>query len=268
MKRFLILLLLASPLYATEYNPWFSPLWEFQGRFSYFYDKEKTVQSPKGNFRAPSNDYTLRGSLGITPWPYWNAEVELFFTHTSDIPFSYEAAYGTIRYQWLDDIRGDPFALVTGLTLSFPGNRYLHDFSFTYHGEVNGELHVTIGKEWACRDDWWMRAWALGGWGIANQGSGWLHGIAALEFQPGCFQWSLFSEAIYGLGSNDIIPNQNPFVGFALIDHRTVNVGAIVGYDIGCLGTLSLLGWYNAYARNFVQHSWGLGATFLVPFSL
>jgi len=236
-----------SPLYATEYDPWFSPLWEIQGHFSSLYGRPKTVQSPKANFSAPSNNYSFQSSLGLTPWPYWNGEVELYLTRTSDIPFSYEAAVATVRYQWLDDIRGDPIALVTGVTLSFPGNRYLHNFAYAYHGEINTELHVTVGKEWACHNDWWMRAWALGGWGIANQGDGWVHGIAALEFQPTCFfQCGIFSETLYGFGANDIIADK-PFEGYASIDHRTIDIGGYVSYRLGCLGTLSFLGWYKLY---------------------
>ena len=267
MKRLWLLLLISSSLSATEYAPWFSPLWEFQGQASYSYEHEKTVQSPIGNFPHPSNDYTFRGSLGITPWPYWNVEVELLLTHTSHIPFSYEAALATVRYQWLDDIRGDPLAFATGVTLSFPGKRYLRDFSFAYHGEINGELHAAIGKEWACEDAWKMRFWALGGWGIANRGNGWLHGIAVWEFKPAFFEWGVFADALYGLGPNAIIPDES-FPGYASIDHRTLDIGSYVNLDLGCIGTLSFLGWYNAYARNFILHSWGIAINLLFPFSL
>lgn len=267
MKRLGFLLLLAFPLHATEYAPWFSPLWEFQGQLSYSYDHEENVQSPKGNFRALSNDHTLRSSLGVTPWPYWNVEVEFLFTKTSDIPFSYEAVYGTIRYQWLDDIRGDPIAFSTGITLSFPGKHYLHDFSFAYHGEINGELHATIGKEWTKGREWRTRGWVLGGWGIANRGNGWLHGIAVWEFNLKCFEWGIFTDALYGLGPNDIVPDE-PFPGYASIGHRTIDVGSYLNFDLDCWGTLTLLGWYNAYALNFVLHSWGVAVNLLIPFSL
>jgi len=269
MRKWVFLFLsFLCPLSATEYNPWFSPLWEFQGHFSSLYNRVKTIQSPKASLAAPSNNYSFHSSLGVTPWPYWNTEIELYLSRTSDIPFSYEAAIGTVRYQWLDDIRGDPFALVTGVTLSFPGNRYFHNFNYAYHAEVNAEFHVTAGKEWTCDTDWWMRMWALGGYGIANQGNGWMHGIAALEFQPSCFQYGIFSEARYGFGSNDIIAGQQPFEGYALIDYRTIDVGGFICYQLGCLGTLSILGWYNAYAHNFVEHDWGSAARLLIPFSL
>lgn len=267
MKRLLLLLLFTSSLHGAEYAPWFSPLWEIQGDIGVFYTRDKTVQSPKGSFHDPSHDYTLMGSLGITPWPYWNVQVDVCMSRTKEIPFSYEAVYGTVRYQWLDDIRGDPLALVTGVTFSFPAERYLHSYRFAFHGEVNAELHATIGKEWACGDNWWMRGWALGGLGFANRGNGWLHGIAVWEFNPKCFGWGVFTEALYGLGSQDIIPNV-PFEGYASIDHRTVDVGGFLNYELDYLGELTCLCWYNAYARNFILHNWGLALNLLIPFSL
>jgi hypothetical protein len=267
MKRIWLLLLLITPLYATEYAPWFSPLWEFQGELSYLYKHVLKVESPKGDFNFRSDDQSIRGSLGLTPWPYWNIEVELFLTETSTIPFSYEAAYGSVRYQWLDDIRGDPIALVTGVTLFFPNKRYQRNFSFPYHGDINVELHATIGKEWACGREWSTRGWILGGWGIANKGNGWLHGLAVMEFNPGFFEWGIFTEILCGLGSNDVISSEQ-FAGYASIGHRSVDVGGHLKIDLSCIGSLTILGWINSYARNYILHTWGFGINILIPFSL
>lgn len=262
MKSFFFFILLFPSLFATEYAPWFSPPWEFQARCSSFYQRESRVQTPKGSFHRRSNDSFTQFSLGITPWPYWNAEVELLLSRTDTIPFSYEAALATIRYQWLDDIVGDPCALASGITLAFPGNRYLHNFTFPYHGDINAEFHTTLGKEWRC-----WQAWVLGGFGIANRGNGWLHGILDVEFQQNCWTCGAFTEALFGLGPNDIIPSE-PFPGYASIDHRNVDIGGFVRYQLGCLGTISILGWYNAYAHNFIENYWGIGATLHIPFGL
>ncbi|MCH9690372.1 MAG: hypothetical protein K0U10_06965, partial [Gammaproteobacteria bacterium] len=165
------------------------------------------------------------------------------------------------------DIRGDPISLVTGVTFSFPGSRELRDFSFPFHAEVNGEFHVTMGKEWSCHREWWLRVWALGGWGIANQGNGWLHGIGALSIKPSSLEWGVITEALVGLGPNNITPNV-PFEGYASIDHRTVDLASYLSHHLGCWGTLRVMGWYNVYAHNFLENYWGVGATLLIPFSL
>ncbi|MEZ5314788.1 MAG: hypothetical protein R3E91_01035 [Chlamydiales bacterium] len=259
MKRLSLFLLFFS-LHANEnirYAPWLPPLWEMQKEISYSYSQQKFVQSPKEIFLDPSQCYTLAGHFELTPWPYWNIKMDLLLTQIDPIPFSYQAVYTTIRYQWFDDIRGDPITLTTGITLSFPGKRYLHNYNFPYHGEINSELHATIGKEWTDRNDWWMRGWVFGGWGIANRGNGWLHGIASLEFKPKYCDWGFFTEALFGLGSHDIVLDK-PFVGYALIHHKTINIGSYLHPHLKLVHPLSFVGWYNPYAYNFVFHNWGV----------
>ncbi len=265
MKKIWILLLLTSSLIATESKPWFSPPWELQGQLSYAFEHVHTIDTPNGNFTNTSYNSTVRGSLGVTPWPYWNVEVELLMSRARDIPFSYETFKGTIRYQWFDDITGNPVALATGITLSFPENRYQYNLSFVYPGDVNIELHATIGKELPCGRRWWMRGWALGGVGVANRGNGWLHGLAALEINPRFFELGIFTEALYGLGPNDIIPET--FTGYGAIGYRNVDVGGYLKTS-SLFGTMTYTGWYNIYAHNYPLDSWGFSINLFIPFSL
>ncbi len=268
MKYIKLIALLWVTGYATEYSPWFTPPFEFQSRLSYLYENQTQVQTPRGSFKNTCNESSVHFGLGVTPWPNWNVETELFLTHTNDIPFSYEASYLTVRYAWMDDICGDWISLVTGVTLSFPGDRYLRNFCFNYHGNINTELHATIGKEWAYQKDWITRFWALGGWGIANKGSGWVHGLGVWEYKPiSCIELGVFSEAEYGLGNNDIIPDE-PFRGYASINHQNVDIGGYMNYVIPYWGTLTVIGWYNVYARNYIENYWGAGLSFLFPFSI
>jgi hypothetical protein len=261
-------LLLFQTAYATDYTPWFTPPFEFQGRAGYVYEHADTVQSPLGSFSSPTDNSSAHFSLAVTPWPYWNVETELFLTHTADISFAYEAALVTVRYAWLDDILGDCVTLATGATLSFPGSRFLHIYSFPYHGTVNTEFHATLGKEWACGCEWQTRAWALAGYGIANRGSGWIHGLAAFEYRlHRCTTATLFAETLCGLGDDSIIPFI-PFEGYASISHRNVNLGAALDYALAGCYTLTLLGWYSPYAHNFIDHSWGASLSLLLPFSI
>jgi hypothetical protein len=249
------------------YDPWFPPPLEFQGRMSYLYEHVREVESPQGSFLSPSDNSTMHLGLSLTPWPYWNLEADLLMTRASDIPFSYEAALLTIRYAWLDDISGDWITLVTGTTLSFPGERFLHAFSFDYHGNVNAEFHATVGKEWAHGNDWRFRIWGLAGYGVANRGNPWVHGLGVIAYKPcRCLDGALFSEAVYGLGRHTIIPNA-PFEGYASIGHQAIDIGGMLNYEICYFGTLTLLGWYNVHARNFIENYWGAALSLLVPFS-
>ncbi len=186
------------------------------------------VDTPQGSFPFKSNNATLATSLGLTFWPDWNAEIGLLLTKTSDIGFSYEAAYTTIRYQWMDDLVGDPLSLTTGITLSFPRTAFLHNFSYDYHGHFNAELHATFGKEWGCMGGPLLNAWGLAGVGIAEKGSPWLHGLAVCDFafNP-CLSVGCFLEGVFGLGHDNIIPSTF-FPGYASIGHRSLDLGVFV----------------------------------------
>lgn len=262
------LLLVSVSSFATEYSPWLTPPFEFRGDVGYFYTKDLTVQTPLGRISDLKSVSSCYLNLGVTPWPNWHVETKLLLSGASDLPLSYEASLFTLRYAWLDDIQGDWISMTAGVTCSFPGNRYLHDLRFIYHGNINSEFHVTLGKEWALSEDWLTRIWALAGYGIANRGSSWLHGIAMWECQPiSRLSLGVFAEALFGMGRKNIDPGV-PFTGFGPIDHRNVDLGGEVGYEIPLFGTLTFLGWYRAYAYNCVENNWGVQLRFLFPFSI
>ena len=268
--KFINWLLLFTPACAcaTEYEPWFTPPFEFQGRMGYRYEHSNSVQSPLGSFTKPTRDSSVHLALAVTPWPNWHVEAELFLTHTSDIDFAYEAAWLTVRYAWLDDIAGDCLSFVTGATFSFPPESFLHEFSFPYHGHANAEFHATCGKEWSHGPEWHARLWGLAGYGVAEKGSPWIHGIGVAEYHLApCALLGVFTEALYGFGNTDIVPYV-PFTGYASIGHQSIDLGGYLDYEIRCWGTLKVVGWYRVYAHNYTENNWGTSLTFLVPFSV
>jgi len=270
MRKLLLLLLLSSTLFATEYEPWFGAPWEFHSRLSYTYSHTERVQSPAGSFKYIDNYHEFAGSLMMTVWPDLSVEAELAFLTSDDIDFSYEVFILTARKLWLDDLCGDWISLATGVTMAFPPKRILHDFDFPYHGHVNAELHLTAGKEFrsCCTMEWNWRLWGLIGYGVAEKGSPWVHGL--ITFDQGiseCAHFSLFMELLYGLGGENIIPGV-PFRGYASIQHETIDLGGRYQRELGLLGSLSFLGFINVHARNFTEHSFGVQAALTIPFGL
>jgi len=266
VRKLLVLLLLFSQAYAVDYSPWFAPPWQFQGTVGTRYEHSKKIQSPKGNFNALSNEYFLDMGLAVTPWPYWNVEAEFAMFHSQEIDFAYQVANITVRYAWLDDIAGDPISLVTGVTVALPGNHFLKELTMPYHGNVNTEIHASIGKEFTCRGEWKRRFWALGGWGFANKGSTWVHGFLAWEESlNACMTWSLGSDLLFGLGNEDLI--EADFNGYADIGYQVINLATALNYQIPYVGTLQGIVLYNVYARNFAEHFFGLSLHLIVPFS-
>ncbi|NGX46561.1 MAG: hypothetical protein K940chlam2_01753 [Chlamydiae bacterium] len=267
IRAYLFLLLLCSTAFATNQLPWFGNVWEFEWRPGYTFYQGKSSTVPNEGSRV---NQTLSNSLALTVWPQWNIETELLLTHTLDIDFAYEAFLITGRYQWLDDVVGDPIALTTGATASFPGNRFTHLFHFFYPGDINIELHTALGKQWPIDpcNIWAKRVWGYAAIGFANRGSPWLRARLAYDQHfSKCGSIELFTHYLYGWGS-DSLPTLQPFTGFSSIAYRALDLGAAGNYRLGVFGTFSLEGTYNLYAEKYPEHSYAIKASLLIPFSL
>jgi hypothetical protein len=268
IKLLLLLHLSFLTAWSIDYSPWLTPPFEFQGRLGSAYKHSPFVQSPLGSFSEATHNFSTSFGLGLTPWPSWNVEADILFTQTQDISFTYESIWLIGRYAWLDDVAGDYLSCVTGATLSFPGHRFLHQLSLPYHGQANVELHLTLGKEWRLRCHPSIRLWGLAGFGIAERGSPWIHTLGTLEYLPfphmAC---ALYTEALYGLGKNNIIPFV-PFPGYASIHHQNIDFGGYINYEIRYWGELRVLGWTTLHAHNFIADTWGVNISLLIPFSV
>jgi len=271
IKKLLPIIFLSTTLWATEYAPWFSPLWQFEGRVGYTYSHTERVQSPSGSFTFTNNYHDLFTSLAATIWPEINLEAELAFVKSDTLPFSYETLTCTGRRLLWDEAAGDWISAVVGATLALPSGRILRDYNYAYHGYINAELHVALGKEFSspCALDWSWRIWGLFGMGVAEKGSPWTHGIVTFDQALAHnISLTLFLETLFGGGGGNINPLQQPFGGYASIRHQTVDLGGALHYDMGIYATLTVLGYINLYAHNFTAHTFGCNITLLIPFGI
>lgn len=269
MKK-LLPLLCVLPLHATELSPYFSPVWEPYVRMDYLYQYMDRIESPLGSFNLGNPINNAGFAAGLTVWPQWSAELELLLSSNpaTDVSFSYQATRLTGRYQFFDEACGDLFSIAGGVTLFTVRSSFLTATSCWFHGNFNSEFHLTIGKECLGRDEWWLRFWAYGGFGVANKGNPWWHNIVELDFRPtSSYTISPMMELVYGTGDNSIHPLE-PFPGYAGINHQFVNIGLALRKTGICLGTFSLNGWYNVHARNFPESYYGVGATWLIPIGI
>lgn len=259
MKKLALLFCLSTFCYGADYAPWFCPPLLFQA-------DARALYAHKPFDEAYPDIYSLQAGLRVTPWPYWQLETEIWITSKEALHFQYESALLTLRYAWRDDIQGDPFTFVTGFTLNVPGGPFLHDERFLYPGDVNCELHATLGKEWARNVNWLWRIWFLAGYGVANKGSPWWHFLGTLEWQPvNCLSLGGYSEAFLGLGNEAL---SLPFNGYGPIAYRDLTIGGKITFLISEAACLRLLAWMTPYSRNFVENSWGVTAQLSFPFSV
>jgi hypothetical protein len=268
MIRFLLLFLLCGRLDAFDRTPWLPPLWEFQSQGALAVERQSQLQTEQGEVSLPGTLLFLRPDLALTVWPNWEAEVTLSFVRTPKPSFLYEATFCQLRYQWMNDLEGDPLALVAGLFVALPNSTLLHSRRFLYHGEFNAEAYASFGKEWSWRNDWACHVWALAALGMANRGYPWVHLLAHTDWKPNKqFIVELFGEWLSAFGPHSLNLNK-PFHGYANIHHRTLTIGCQIEREDPLSFNLALKGWYNLYARNFFIHFWGIELLLSRSFSL
>lgn len=135
------------------------------------------------------------------------------------------------------DTIGDPFSSSIGVAFTAPTNQALHDFNRFYYGHYEWEFHAAIGREYAPKIDWEHRTWAVGTFGIADQGSPWLR--LHLAYEGRCFSDRLefFLTGEVGLGRHCFPANRirpcakhrclRHFPGFASIRFRYIDAGVM-----------------------------------------
>lgn len=222
---------------ATELAPWFSEEYEFQSRLSYSYQPYEKVRGDSRYFPYSSHDQIANLSLGITPKTNWNVEIERQGASTKRSNFRLDLFRATGRYLFLDDVGGvDPVSLSLGLTLSVPLACALHDVSLLFRSRLDSELHIAIGKEFACGPCWDYRVWGLLGVGTGVKGAPWLHTILKGEKNfSNRHRLGISAEYIYGSG-NQQITDPFQFQGYSLVAYRGLDLCLDYAYAIPFVG--------------------------------
>ena len=253
---------------ATEYQPWLGNFYEFELRSQFTYQGFNWLASGSKHKKYSSSDLFLNLSLGnALPDPTIGFEFEVTEAKTRRQQGDIDQLKLTGRYLWQDDIAGDSFSLVTGLSYIQAFSRSLKDVSSFHHGLYNAECFVSLGREVSDEIVWGSRKWALFAIGIAEQGAPWLRFY--LDYDKRWFdkhEVSLFLHALWGLGGKRL--HLNDFHGYGLIKHRSVDVGMRYTYVLEYDGNVSLEYSYRVYAYNFPVHAHRVIAQILYTFGL
>lgn len=250
MRRLASLLLLCtfSTLSGTDLKPWFPRYLEIQSSFTYWHQQYSSVSEGDRSKRWRSQDDFFTVGLEAA-YDTLCGELEATLASTKHRHFGADNIRATLRYQILDDILGDTVSLVAGATLSQVFSQALKDVSVFHHGGVEGELHLSVGRESTCQETWSSRWWCVGGVGLGDHGSPWLHGECAWEKNWCDTQFvRLYGIALGGLGGDSL--NVKKFDGYGPIAHRSLDFGAMYRYTFPCWGTLSFTYARRLYAKN------------------
>jgi hypothetical protein len=252
---------------AADLKPWYGGDYELEIRSILLYQNYDGIAAPHHRFRKhTANDVFFTFSVAY-PFQRYYGEFEASLAHTQHQNYRWDCFRVTGLYKWLNEIEGDPFSLVMGLTIIEPFSRAVHDISSFHHGHIEGEAHLSFGKKYGCPcpKDWKFRWWDVISYGVAEEGSPWLREDAAFEhniYDVHCLRY--FLNTLWGFGKNNL-PERH-FRGYGSIKHRSVDLGIRYSYIFGCDAQLSLQYARRVYAYNFPKNANLVLFEFYFPF--
>lgn len=268
--------MLPFPGNGIERSPWLSTDYELQAKADYAYQSFQNVSSAHGTFHEPLRDHFINFSLGGSYYDWdeksdWNFYGEVGVTWASNKwqMFGVDCFYAAGRYQIMDDVNlADPFSLVIGAVLTKATKHALHNMGSFHHGQFEGGIYLSAGKEFDWHEFWVWRTWGSVGIGVADVGSPWINGSLHLEnnFKGAHRAW-LFITGLYGMGGNSLKPHMH-FIGYGPIGHRSLDLGVGYSYTFESEGVLSLAYTHRFYSRNFPSNANLIAISFDYPFSL
>lgn len=263
----LFLLLIAAQGSATEYQPWLGNIYEFEFRPSFTYQGYSHIVSNSTLKHYSSNDQFLHLSLCNALSNGFGGEIELIQANTLRQHDDIDQFKVTGRYNWQDDIAGDPLSLMTGLSYIQAFKNSVKDVSSFHHGEYEGEFFLSAGKEIFSDTQWKFRWWGVLGIGVAERGSPWMRLRLDYEKWLGDQQeMRLFVHALWGLGHQRL--RLHPFHGYGPIQHQSVDIGFRYTHLLEYFGSASIEYSYRIHAQNFPAYTHRLLIQFLYTFGL
>jgi hypothetical protein len=263
----LLIICLPLTLFATDFKPWYPRALEIQPQAIYLFQNYHRINSRQGDVAHGSNNHFLMLDVEVD-YDVYNLEFETTFAATRHRDFGFCDFRLTGRYQLLDDVMGDPVSVVVGATYIQDNKTSLHDISCFYHGQVEGELHLAVGKEWTCEQFWVSRAWGVLGVGLADVGTAWLRGDLAWQ-RRWCeiHTLTLGMQSLWGLGGKNLNLDK-PFHGYGLIAHHSIDLGIAYSRVFECGGIVTAGYAYRVYARNCPTRVSSAFVSYLYPFGL
>jgi hypothetical protein len=267
-RKCLLFIMLPLQLLALQKEPWLGDFWEFELDSAYTLSRYHTVSKAKKPLKHPANDHLIYIDLGVAPSVSWAVDVDFELVDTPRRPFGFQSAALQYRYQWLDDISGDPLSVTTGLSFREVFSKSVRDINCPYHSYANAEINLSLGKEWADPPFWKYRSYLFTALGMANRGSPWARARFVWGYNhKDQQQWELFAEGYFGFGQKQEV-NIDHFHGYASIRHQSIDAGIAYRYFFTLWGSLGLEYAYRLYAHSFPAHVNFFTVRYQLPFSL
>jgi hypothetical protein len=269
MRFFCIIVFLGicTTLQATEYLPWYPRNLELQLKATNQYLGYHTLDTVHGFKKRRSNDYFLFLSL-LGAYKVYSIELETSLAATRHRSFSFNDIRLTGRYQWLDDVVGDPVSLNTGITLTQTFKLARHDLSCFYRGGIQLELFCAVGKEISSGQFWCSRLWGTLGFGIADIGAPWIFFRTSYDHNFWDIHMArIFLNTLWGFGPNGL-HLEHHFKGWRSIHYQAIDIGTEYHYTVPCGLDISLGFAHRVYALNAPRAVNFFSLSLLYPFGI
>lgn len=267
MKKWLLLLALSSKLAALQNEPWLGNWLEFEATLSESHTSSSRLETKKGVRRKLLHRDATAVQLEFTQKENLSWELELDLAKTQKKGYGFDALKADIRYQFLNDLRGDPvtFTLQAIGSLSTPSR--VRDLSSQQHGVCDIEARLVAGREFIIDEENFYKAWGYLSSGIASSGSPWV-GAQAHFGKVFCKNHllDLFFSVEKGL-SSEKLRSPHHFHSWSRIGYQYEELG--LSYKLKRLGTGTFYveGRKRLHARFCPKNSWSLTLGFTLPFS-
>lgn len=285
LSMFFSVCVMTSPIESYETKPWLEEDFVPKYTLSLYGDGFPYVPTCRKTASIDGWMVGIGNGLRMALFGEYALEGEVLASLSACRDFSLEAVRITGRKLLTSDIVGDCYSSTIGFSFTAPTNQALHDINRFYHGRYESELHYAIGREFAPKMEWEHRAWGVGTFGIANQGSPWLRLRLAWEGRF-CLtkRIELFVLSDFGLGRH-CFPTRTirscstrsrchcrcprHFPGYASIRYRFIDAGLIYREEIEDVGDLAFHYTFRPYAHNLPgwQHTFSISLTVPLSFS-
>jgi len=270
LKKTLLFLIFIIPLFceATDLKPWFGNEYEAEIRATTLYQNYNAISSHCPDSAVKDENDVFLTLSAEYPFKRYSGEFEATAASTRYQNARWDCFRVTGRYQWISEkLAGDPFSMVTSITLTQPFSRALHDISSFHHGHIEAEADISFGQQFGypCSDDYIFRWWNVIGMGMADEGFPWIREEFACEYNYfNIHQLRGFVHTLWGTGNKHLQPCY--FIGYGNVRHQSVDCGIRYSYSTDCWGTLSIQYARRVYALNFPKNTNLVMLEYYLPF--
>jgi len=267
MRKIALLTLAACPAFALDTQPWLGDPYAFSFDSALTYEHFRKVEGASKQLDASSNTGSLTLDLGFTGRSPFDLQIEAEIAKNNTYALTLRSGALQGRYQFLDDIAGDPLSVTFGMNLRGVLHTPLGSVSTPYASECNAEVTTSLGKEWSERETWTMRTYGFAALGIANASAPWIRGLFVWQNNwEDTHRLTVFAEGKMGLGSKSDVDTHH-FDGWRHFQYRAIDLGLGYGYHFAFYGTLSASFAYRVFAENYPEHATSLIISYSLPFS-